>query len=97
MESLAKTADIMQRRLLVEQLAYAEIREYLAIQYIRSPVEFMRTHGKRPEDLDGSYLRSFYHTALAEGIEVRTTSVAEFKKRFQEGLIFPKLTEQAIG
>jgi hypothetical protein len=78
----------MTQRHLLEQLAYEEIRRFLSQQFLLDPVLFMNTHGKRPEDLDGAYLRSYYKEALHQGITVQQSAPPLFRRKFQDGKMF---------
>jgi len=47
----------MRKQLRSEQEAMQTLRGTLVEDYLADPVLFVRLHGKRPEDLDGHYLR----------------------------------------
>lgn len=73
------------RKHLNEQIAYEEIRHFLSQLFIENPMQFMQDHGRRPEDLSGSYLREFY--ASTEFI-ARDSVHSGFNLKFDQGRIF---------
>lgn len=83
-----KVTSLHTQRHLVEQQAYEEIRHILSNQFVLDPVMFMQSHGKRPEDMNGQDLRTFYREAYPLGLEVRPTSTLGFKEKFQAGKFF---------
>lgn len=80
--------DLQVRRHLMEQLAYEEIRHFLSQQFLFDPVQFMQIHGKRPEDLNGAYLRSYYDEALEMGMTPKQEVHTGFNVKFQNGRFF---------
>lgn len=92
MASCDDVINLQSQKHLIEQLAYEEIRHYLVQHFVLDPVLFMQTHKKRPEDLNGAYLRKFYRQALKQGIQVRQTVPEHFRKKFLAGLFFTNET-----
>ena len=73
-----------------EQQAYEEIRRDLSAQFIEDPVKFMQTHGKRPEDLGGAYLRMYYREAVQYGLEAKA-GCENFCSKFRAGHFFKEI------
>jgi len=79
---------VQTQRHIIEQRAYAEIRNFLSNQFILEPILFMEAFKKRPEDLNGADLRGAYKEALVQGLTVGKDTPLGFRNKFLSGNFF---------
>ena len=79
--------DTTSTRLMLEQLAYNEIRHRLSELFLSDPVGFVQTYGRRPEDFLGQHLRDFYRT-MDMNIQLQNECLTLFARKFRERKIF---------